>query len=169
MAFPRRPIGADNLLFYPFGNGAERILGNANPGANLKNLSLTTHSIEHVIRAAQEGIVFALMMGLQIMQSVGVSARVVRAGQANMFLSPVFREAFVNTTGATLELYNTDGAQGAARGAGIGAGVYTSFDEAFTSLERVGLTEPTPALQAAYAEAFDRWHSHSQLTELTNA
>lgn len=162
----RAPVGANNLLFYPFGNGAERILGNANPGANLKNLSLTTHSIEHVIRAAQEGIVFALIMGLQIMQSMGVSARVIRAGQANMFLSPVFREAFVNTTGATLELYNTDGAQGAARGAGIGAGIYTSFNEAFTSLERVGLTEPEPALQAAYAEAFDKWHSHMQLTEL---
>jgi xylulokinase len=162
------PIGAANLQFYPFGNGAERILGNANPGANLKNLSLTTHQIEHVLRAAQEGIVFALAMGLQIMESVGVSAQIVRAGQANMFLSPVFREAFVNTTGATLELYNTDGAQGAARGAGIGAGVYTTFDEAFASLERVGLAEPSPTLQAAYREAFDQWHSNLQTTELTN-
>ncbi|QMW02435.1 xylulokinase [Spirosoma foliorum] len=163
------PIGAANLLFYPFGNGAERILGNKNPGANLKNLSLTTHQIEHVLRAAQEGIVFALTMGLHIMESVGVTAQVVRAGQANMFLSPVFREAFVNTTGATLELYNTDGAQGAARGAGIGVGVYSSFDEAFASLERVSLTEPQPQLQAAYTEAFDRWHSKLQLTEFTNA
>ncbi|QDK79881.1 carbohydrate kinase [Spirosoma sp. KCTC 42546] len=162
------PIGADNLYFFPFGNGAERILGNANPGANLKNLSLLTHQIEHVVRAAQEGIVFALTMGLHIMESVGVSAKVVRAGQANMFLSPVFREAFVNTTGATLELYNTDGAQGAARGAGIGAGVYATFDEAFASLERVSLTEPDPNLQTAYTEAFNRWHSQLQRTELSN-
>ncbi|MVM29080.1 carbohydrate kinase [Spirosoma sp. HMF4905] len=162
------PIGSANLLFYPFGNGAERILGNANPGANLKNLSLTTHQIEHVVRAAQEGIVFALTMGLRIMESVGVSAQVVRAGEANMFLSPVFREAFVNTTGATLELYNTDGAQGAARGAGVGAGIYTTFEEAFASLKRVSLTEPVPALQVAYADAFDRWHSQLQTTESIN-
>ncbi len=157
------PIGAADLLFYPFGNGAERILGNANPGANLKNLSLTTHSIEHVLRAAQEGIVFALTMGLKIMESVGASARVVRAGQANMFLSPVFREAFVNTTGATLELYNTDGAHGAARGAGVGVGVYGTFEEAFASLERVSLTEPEPKLQTSYLKAFDRWHSQLQV------
>jgi len=159
------PIGAANLLFYPFGNGAERILGNANPGANLQNLSLTTHQIEHVLRSAQEGIVFALSLGLQIMESVGVSARIVRAGEANMFLSPVFREAFVNTTGATLELYNTDGAQGAARGAGVGAGVYATFEEAFSSLKRVGLTEPDPIRQVAYQEAFAHWRANLPVSE----
>lgn len=162
------PIGAANLLCYPFGNGAERILSNANPGASVKNLSLTTHQLEHVVRAVQEGIVFALTMGLRIMESVGVSAQVVRAGQANMFLSPVFREAFVNTTGASLELYNTDGAQGAARGAGVGASLYASFEDAFASLTRVSLTEPEPRLQAAYADAFDQWQSQLHVSEPTS-
>ena len=102
-------------------------------------------------------------------QEVVQAMQRLKEGQANTFPSPVFREAFVNTTGATLELYNTDGAQGAARGAGIGAGVYSTFDEAFDSLERVGLTEPSPTLQAAYQDAFAHWHSQLETTELTNA
>ena len=102
-------------------------------------------------------------------QEVVRATQRLKEGQANMFLNPVFQEAFVNTTGATLELYNTDGAQGAARGAGIGVGVYSTFDEAFDSLERVGLTEPSPTLQAAYQNAFAHWHSQLETTELTNA
>ncbi|GAB3280043.1 FGGY-family carbohydrate kinase [Larkinella harenae] len=163
------PIGAENLRFFPFGNGAERILNNENPGATLKNLRFNTHQLEHMLRAAQEGIVFALSMGLEIMQSVGVSAQIVRAGQANMFLSPVFREAFVNTTGATLELYNTDGAQGAARGAGLGAGIYATPEDAFADLKVVGTTEPTAALQDAYREVFDDWKSAMKEQEFITA
>lgn len=164
----KAPIGSEKLLFFPFGNGAERILGNSEPGANLKNLSLTRHRNEHVLRAAQEGIVFALALGLGVMESVGVMAKVVRAGEANMFLSPVFREIFVNTTGATLELYNTDGAQGAARGAGIGAGIYKSYEEAFLSLECLVTTEPDNEKRMVYREVFDNWKNQLESNEFVN-
>jgi xylulokinase len=151
------PVGADGLLFLPFGNGAERILENRPTEAELHGLSFNIHSRNHMLRAAQEGIVFALHYGMDIMRSMGVPMQTVRAGNANMFLSPVFREAFVNTSNVTLELYNTDAAQGAARGAGIGAGVYASAAEAFGSLERILTLEPTPALQEQYQGAYARW------------
>ncbi len=151
------PIGSDGLTFLPFGNGAERILNNRQLSASMQGLQLTRHDQSHLFRAAQEGIVFALQYGLEIMKEMGVGVSTVRAGYGNMFLSPVFREAFANTTGASLELYETDGAAGAARGAGVGAGVFKNMGEAFHGLEKIGVVEPDKILHTAYAEACGRW------------
>ncbi|MGI4834297.1 MAG: xylulokinase [Janthinobacterium lividum] len=151
------PVGAAGLSFLPFGNGAERILENRPSTASLHGVQFNVHGREHVVRAAQEGIVYALNYGMDIMRSSGVQVRRVRAGHANMFLSPVFREAFVNAGNLTLELYNTDAAQGAARGAGIGAGVYASPAEAFGGLELISTTDPTPALREQYQAAYSNW------------
>ena len=151
------PVGAEGLVFLPFGNGVERILENRPAAAELRGLNFNIHHQSHVLRAAQEGIVFALNYGLDIMRASGVQVRKVRAGNANMFLSPVFREAFVNSGNVELELYNTDAAQGAARGAGIGAGVYASPAEAFGGLERILTVEPTDRLREQYQAAYSRW------------
>ncbi|WP_201743871.1 xylulokinase [Hymenobacter busanensis] len=151
------PIGAAGLQFFPFGNGAERILENQPTDAELRGLNFNIHDRRHVLRAAQEGIVFALVYGLNIMRAAGVQVHTVRAGNANMFLSPVFREAFVNCGNVALELYNTDAAQGAARGAGVGVGLYASPAEAFGGLERLLTLAPTPDLQPQYQAAYARW------------
>lgn len=151
------PVGAAGLRFLPFGNGAERILENRPTAAGLHGLQFNVHGRAHLSRAAQEGIVCALNYGLDIMRAAGVRVQTVRAGRANMFLSPVFREAFVNCGNLTLELYDTDAAQGAARGAGIGAGVYAGFAEAFHGLVRLRTVEPTPALRAQYQEVYSDW------------
>jgi xylulokinase len=156
------PVGSDGLLVLPYGNGAERTLENRTPGASILGLDFNRHGIPHMLRAAQEGIVFALRYGLGIMNGIGLSARTIRAGHANMFLSPVFREAFATVTGARVELFDTDGAQGAARGAGIGAGVYASTREAFAGLRAVQTAEPDPAKAGAYSEAYTRWESALQ-------
>ena len=74
---------------------------------------------------------------MEIMKQTGIIPSVIRAGKANMFLSPIFRETLAGVTGATIELYNTDGSQGAALGAGVGAGLYRSFKEAFTNLKKL--------------------------------
>lgn len=150
------PIGAEGLTFLPFGNGAERVLGNRMLGGHLSNINFNIHSSAHVFRAAQEGIVFALHYGMKVMYDMGVQTQTVRAGHANMFLSPLFREAFANTTGATIELYDTDGAQGAARAAGIGVGVY-DFKTAFEGLSRLAVVEPSPSLIAPYQSAYQQW------------
>jgi xylulokinase len=149
--------GSDGLFFYPFGNGAERVLQNKDIGALLKGLQFNRHHRGHIARAAQEGIVFALHYGVEVMKSMGMEIKTVRAGHANMFLSDVFSHAFVNTTGCRLELYNTDGATGAARGAGIGAGIYKNFSEAYSSMERISSFEPGKNEQEIYRAAYDRW------------
>ncbi len=161
------PAGSAGLVVLPFGNGAERTLGNADLGAHLHGLQLNIHESSHVLRAVQEGIVFALRYSFDIMQNMGLTIRKVRAGKANMFLSPVFGEVFTNVTGAEVELYDTDGAAGAARGAGVGAGIYKNFQEAFSQLHKVETLSPSPGLQPAYQEAYARWHEVLQ-QHLTN-
>jgi xylulokinase len=153
----RAPIGADNLSFVPFGNGAERIMENVDIGARLCGLNFNRHNQSHILRAGQEGIVFALNYGFNIMKEMGMELNTVRAGYANMFLSPLFAEAFANITCANVELYNTDGAQGAARGAGIGAGVYANYTEAFKGLKSIETIEPSPPLFGAYEDAYENW------------
>jgi xylulokinase len=150
------PVGADGLVVLPYGNGAERTLENRNIGASIRGLDLNRHSRAHLLRAAQEGIVFALKYGLEIMEGMGLSIERVRAGAANMFLSPLFAEAFATTSGAAVELYDTDGSQGAARGAGIGTGIY-DLQSAFAGLKQVRVVEPSAKAAAPYAEAYGRW------------
>ncbi len=153
------PAGSAGLSVLPFGNGAERTLENANPGASFHGLNFNMHTRAHLLRAGQEGIVFALNYGLDIMRSMGMKIETVKAGYANMFLSSLFRECFATVTGANVELYSTDGAQGAARGAGLGAGIYASASEAFTGLERKMQVEPSGREKEAYTEAYARWVS----------
>jgi len=151
------PVGADGLVVLPYGNGAERTLGNADPGASLHGLNFNVHGRAHLLRAAQEGIVFALHHGLDAMRDMDLRIDTVRAGHANMFLSPIFTEAFATVTGATVELVETDGAVGAARGAGLGTGVFAGPDEAFAGLTVIDTVDPDPNLTSDYAAAYARW------------
>jgi xylulokinase len=151
------PVGSDGLLTFPFGNGAERVLGNIDTGAITYGMNFNRHTRAHVLRSAQDGIVFALKYGFDVMNGIGMKTDVVRAGEANMFLSPLFREGFVNTNDVILELYNTDGSQGAARAAGVGAGIYSGFREAFEGLEIKKHVEPDSQLQQEYQEKYQEW------------
>jgi xylulokinase len=151
------PVGSDGLVVLPYGNGAERTLENRNIGASVHGWNFNVHKKPHFLRAAQEGIVFALNYGLGIMRDMGIELTTVKAGNANMFLSPLFAEAFATVTQATVELYNTDGSQGAARGAGIGAGLYKGPDDAFVGLEPVKTIEPNAKLASEYRQAYQRW------------
>jgi xylulokinase len=151
------PVGSDGLVILPYGNGAERTLDNADLGAIVCGLNFNVHNRAHLLRAAQEGIVFALNYGLKIMRGVGIEVKTVRAGDANMFLSPLFGETFATVTESVVELYNTDGSQGAARGAGIGAGIYKKMQDAFVGLEPIKTIEPNEKLTPAYCEAYEKW------------
>ena len=150
-------IGSEGLSILPFGNGAERVLQNKNIGAQISGLGFNTHTEAHLFRAAQEGIVFSFKYGMEIMEEIGIKARVIRAGKANMFLSPIFRETLAGVSGATIELYNTDGSIGAARGAGIGSGYYTSAKEAFASLQKIETIIPDTEKKAQYDDAYQNW------------
>ena len=151
------PIGCDQLVILPYGNGAERTLDNTNIGAIVQGLNFNTHNRAHLLRAAQEGIVFALNYGLGIMQNMSVQVKTVRAGNANMFLSALFCRAFATVTDSVVELYNTDGSHGAARGAGIGAGIYKNYKDAFVGLECESIIEPDKNIEPAYRDAYEKW------------
>lgn len=151
------PIGSAGLSILPFGNGAERMLENKETGCSVQGINFNLHEKSHIVRAAQEGIVFSFKYGIDIMEQMGISIRKIHAGKANMFLSPLFREMLAGVTGAVIELYDTDGSVGAAKGAGIGAGIYKDNNEAFATLEKVEVIEPKPADREAYAEAYGRW------------
>ena len=151
------PIGAGGVSIVPFGNGAERMLGNKELGCIINGLNFNIHSERHLMRAVQEGIVYAFKYGIEIMESIGVVTKNIRAGNANMFLSALFREALATVTGATIELFDTDGAAGAAKGAGVGAGIYKTPEEALSSLIRIKTIEPNSSYNDAYQNSYQRW------------
>ena len=149
--------GSEELFMLPFGNGAERILENKDIGAQVKGLQFNRHSTGHLLRAAQEGVVFALKYGFDIMSQLGMEASIIKAGHANMFLSKIFRQTFVNVTGATLELVDTDGALGAARGAGMGADIYKNKEDAFVGQRVIKRIEPDKEGREKIYEAYESW------------
>ena len=147
------PEGCDSLSILPFGNGAERVLENSSPGAGIFGLDFNRHTAAHIVRAAQEGIAFSFKYGMEVMEGLGLNLKLIKAGKANLFLSPVFRQVLSSVSGARIELYDTDGALGAARGAALGAGIYADEAEAFAALRCLEVTEPvrSDALVKAYA------------------
>lgn len=153
----KAPIGAEGVSVIPFGNGAERVLQNKEVNCSIHGVNFLTHNKSHLLRAAQEGIVFSFMYGMEIMEQMGMPINKIHAGHANMFLSPLFRNTLAGVSGATIELYDTDGSVGAAKGAGIGAGIYRDNNEAFASLEKIEIIEPSVSDSRAYRDAYDLW------------
>jgi len=151
------PVGSEGISIIPFGNGAERVLCNQEPNCSIHGINFNRHTKAHLARAAHEGIAFSFKYGMDIMNQMGIETKTIRAGHANLFLSPIFRQTLANITGATIELYNTDGSVGAARGAGIGAGIYKNAEEAFATLKKIIVVVPEPENVAASLEAFKQW------------
>lgn len=151
------PVGSNGLSILPFGNGAERVLNNKNVGSKLAGINFNIHQKGDLLRAAQEGIVFSFKYGMDIMKGIGIDASVIKAGKANMFLSPIFRNTLAGISGATIELYDTDGSVGAARGAGIGSGYYANAAEAFSNLNKLDVIEPDQSKSQEYKDAYNNW------------
>lgn len=151
------PAGSEGLLVLPFGNGAERVLENRTTGAGIVGIDLNRHTSAHILRAAQEGIAYSFRYGIDIMRGMGLKPDVIHAGKANLFLSSLFRRTLATLTGARIELFNTDGALGAARGAALGAGYYKSREEAFASLRRLEVVEPVKADREVLEKGYAAW------------
>ncbi len=151
------PIGSDGIVVLPFGNGSERVLSNHNVGCSIHGVNFNIHNRTHIARAVQEGIVFSFKYGMEIMSDMGMDISKIHAGNANMFLNPVFRDTLAGVTGAVIELYDTDGSVGAAKGAGMGAGIYKDHDEAFATLEKLRVIEPDASKVDEYKKAYERW------------
>ena len=160
-------VGSGGVLVLPFGNGAERMLENRDIGARILNLHFNIHSQAHLVRAVQEGIACAFNYGIDIMHGMNIKPKVIRAGLANLFLSPIFANTLAQTAGVSIELYSTDGAQGAARGAALGIKYFISRQEAFKGLERLKIIEPHNSHSAVYQELYQHWSSALQRTLLS--
>lgn len=148
-------IGSKGLMILPFGNGAERMLNNKYTGAQLLGIDLNIHRQAEIFRAVQEGIAFSFRYGLDIMRENGMKPMVIRAGFANLFLSDVFAQTFVDVTGVPIELYDNDGSVGAALGAGIGAGIFKSAEDAFINHKVLKVLKPQNSI--AYESIYQEW------------
>ena len=153
------PVGCEGVSVIPFGNGAERVLENQQTDCSIHGINFNKHGKAHLLRAAQEGIVFSFCYGMEIMQQMGMEINKIHAGRANMFLSDIFRDTLAGVSGATIELYDTDGSVGAAKGAGMGCGFYKDHQEAFSTLKQLAVIEPDNSNRAAYLQAYTRWKS----------
>jgi xylulokinase len=156
------PSGSEGIFVYPFGNGAERIFENKNLGGQVRGLDFNRHNKYHLARASQEGIVFSLVYGAGIMKEMGLGLKQIRAGYANMFLSKVFAETFADCTGCPVELFNTDGAVGAARGAGFGSGYYPQIKDCFQGMELVQRVDPDKHRTKIIKEIYGQWRQGLQ-------
>ena len=151
------PIGSDGLVVMPFGNGAERVLENKEVGCSIHGLNFNKHEAKHILRASQEGIVFSFCYGMDIMKQMGLDIQHIHAGRANMFKSALFCDTLATVSGAMIDVYKTDGADGAAKGAGMGIGIYQNHDQAFATLECIAHIEPLTAQKDEYQAAYLRW------------
>ena len=153
------PVGCEGVSVIPFGNGAERVLENQQTDCSIHGINFNKHGKAHLLRAAQEGIVFSFCYGMEIMQQMGMEINKIHAGRANMFLSGIFRDTLAGVSGATIELYDTDGSVGAGKGAGMGCGFYKDHQEAFSTLKQLAVIEPDNSNRAAYLQAYTHWKS----------
>ncbi|MBN2522206.1 MAG: carbohydrate kinase [Bacteroidales bacterium] len=153
-------IGSEGLSVIPFGNGAERVIENRNTGCQINYLNFNIHNASHLFRAAQEGIAFSFKYGMDIMaKHTGLEVSRIRAGHTNMFLSSIFRDTLSGITGVPVDLYDTDGSEGAARGAGVGSKIFASFEEAFANLVKLSSVEPDKNKIDTYKKAYANWYS----------
>jgi len=149
--------GSQGLKILPFGNGAERLLENTDIGASIHSLNLNTHGTRHIYRAVQEGIAYAFRYAADIMKEAGTDISLVRAGKSNMFMSKLFSQLVADLTGASVLLHNTEGSAGAARGAGLGAGIFADQKEAFKGMEVEEEINPAQKEREIYEALYIEW------------
>ena len=141
----------------PIRKWVERIFENKLIGSHLLNLDFNQHETGHILRAAVEGIIYALNLGFEMLSDLNINRNTIRAGNANLFLSGIFKTIFTNVTDTPLEIFNTDGATGAARGAALGFGIFETMEEAFDDLHLLEVIEPNTELSSIYKESFEGW------------
>ena len=150
------PIGSEGVSVIPFGNGAERMLNNKNIGTHFCNLNLNRHSHGHLYRAALEGIAFSFVYGMEILKNDEAAIDVIRAGNDNLFRSEIFSNTVASLIGQEIEIYNTTGAIGAARAAGLIHSDFKQFGHEISKNDHVMTYLPLKNV-AAYQQAYANW------------
>lgn len=156
------PVGSDGVCLIPFGNGAERILNNKEIGTRIANLNLNNHHKGHMCRAALEGIAFSFVYGIEILKSDGIQAKVIRAGNDNLFRSEIFANTVATLIGQEIEIYNTTGAIGAARAVNLHKGDFETFGKVIMDNDHVMTFMPFKD-KKPYLEAYENWKNELEL------
>jgi xylulokinase len=154
-------VGSDGLCILPFGNGAERMLLNQDVGTRIVHLNLNRHGKGHLCRAALEGIAFSFVYGMEIMKSDGLQAKVIRAGNDNLYRSAIFSTTVATLIEQEIELYDTTGAIGAARACAIASEGQERFSFYMKNDYIKTFAPETDA--AKYKEAYARWKEELEL------
>ncbi|HAD14956.1 MAG TPA: carbohydrate kinase [Saprospirales bacterium] len=152
--------GAEGLTILPFGNGAERMLNNGNPGASIHGLNVNRHGKAHLVRAGLEGIAFAFVQGISVFEQLGIQGKIIRVGNDNLFQSRIFAQTISDIYGLQIDVYHTTGAIGAAKASGVAIGLYPDLDTALAhQLKPVHQFNPNkPA--AELLDAFQRFKGY---------
>ena len=156
------PVGSDGVCMLPFGNGAERMLNNREIGTRLANVNLNNHHKGHLCRAALEGIAFSFVYGMDILKSDGITIKVMRAGNDNLFRSEIFANTVATLIDCEIEIFNTTGAIGAARAAGLHNGDFESYGKLVEDNDYVMTYKPIIDKEP-YLKAYEIWKKELNL------
>lgn len=105
--------------FFPFGNGAERILSER-AFSGFTELDFNRHNLPELARSVFEGIAFAYRLGSEKMEKAGCLSKVVNGTESGLLKSSFFAQLLANELQVELILSEGDGSTAAARGAALG-------------------------------------------------
>ncbi|MDC6351168.1 FGGY family carbohydrate kinase [Zeaxanthinibacter sp. PT1] len=151
------PAGSEGLIVLPFGNGAERMLQNRNPGTSLSNIDLNRHDQRHLCRATLEGIAFAFAYGMKLLQAEGADANLLRTGNDNLFRSTIFSTTLASLLQKEIHLYDTTGAVGAARACVVHQKDWDVFKKDKFAPTHIHTYEPVKPQQEILNKAYSQW------------
>ena len=145
------PPGGDGLIFLPYMAGERSPIWDTKARGVFFGLSYDK-TRAHMVRAIMEGVGFSLLHNLKTAEEVGVQAMELNSvgGAAN---SPVWTQIKADITGKTIHVPFSDHATalGAAILAGVGTGIYKSFEEAVGKAISIQRThEPDPVNHEIY-------------------
>ncbi|WP_242205751.1 xylulokinase [Aestuariivivens insulae] len=155
-------VGSEGVCLIPFGNGAERMLNNKEIGTRIIHLNLNKHHKGHLCRAALEGIAFSFVYGMELLKSDGIKAKVIRAGNDNLFRSGIFANTVATLIDQDIEIYNTTGAIGAARAVELHKGDFESFGKVIMDNDHVMTFKPL-SNKEPYLKAYKNWKQELEL------
>lgn len=149
--------GSDGLIFLPYMAGERSPIWNPKAKGVYYGIDFSK-SRAHFIRSYEEGGAFALKHNLDVAEQLGVTIKELRSmgGAANSLL---WTQIKADVTGKKIVVPNSDTATtlGAAILAGVGVGVYSSFDEATRTINVERVHEPNVNNSFVYKKQYKKY------------
>lgn len=155
--------GSEGVVFLPYMAGERSPIWNPDAKGVFYGLSFDK-TRAHMVRAALEGVAYSLEHNMRIAREIGVDVDEMLAmgGAAN---SEVWVQIKADVTGKTFKIPTSDTATtlGAAILAGVGVGVYESFEDAVKETVRITrVQEPDMDRHAIYKKTMEQYLTLSE-------